>query len=169
MVIGTANDGQEDWIVDLPLGNYYVYYGQGCRFATCAYASQWDQSDNKFSVVAGAPVEKINSSYPLNQSLVVLSPSGGETWSVGSSQTVKWSGGNATSIINILLVDDKQSYAYVASNSVNDGTEQWIIPSFIPSGQYKIYVACNNCGTAPAGFTGGFYNYSFYPFTIKIQ
>lgn len=167
MVINTPNDGQEDWIVDLPLGNYYVYYGQGCRFSTCASASQWDYSNAKFSVVAGSPVEKVNSSYPLNQSLVVLNPSGNEIWSVGATQTVKWSGGSATSIIDILLVDNNQSYAYIGRDLVNDGSEQWIVPAYIPPGQYKIYVSCNNCGAAPAGSTGGFYNYSFYPFTIK--
>lgn len=167
MVIGTPNDGQEDWIVDLPLGNYFVYYGQGCRFATCISASQWDQSDAKFSVVAGLPVEKVNSDYPLNQSLVVLSPSGGEMWSVGSVQTIKWSGASSTATINLSLVDDKQSYVSIVRDSINDGSEQWIVPAFIPPGQYKIYASCSNCGTAPSGFTGGFYNYSFYPFTVK--
>lgn len=167
MVVGTPNDGQEDWIVDLPLGNYYVYYGQGCRFSSCASPSQWDYSNSKFSVVAGTPVEKITSDFVLNQSLVVLSPSGGESWSVGSPQTVKWSGGSSASKIDLVLVDDKQSYTYIARDIINDGSEQWTIPSYIPPGQYKVYVSCNNCGTAPSGFTGGFYNYSFYPFTIR--
>lgn len=167
MVIGIPNDGQEDWIVDLPLGNYYAYYGQGCRFSTCASASEWDYSDAKFSVVAGLPVEKVNSDYPLNQSLVVLSPSGGEVWPVGLTQTIKWSGLTSGSTINLYLVDDKQSYVSIATGSINDGSHQWTVPGFIPPGQYKIYVSCNNCGTAPTGFTGGLYNYSFYPFTIK--
>jgi len=171
MVIGTANDGQEDWIVDLPLGNYYVYYGQGCRLATCTSASQWDQSDNKFSVVAGSPVEKVNSSYSLNQSLVVLSPSGAEAWTVGSTQTIKWSGGNSSWRVRVYLIDVVNSTTYSAlfADLENDGSEIWTVPAYIPSGQYKIYVGCNNCAAAPSGFTGGFYTYSFYPFTIKTQ
>lgn len=167
MVIGTPNDGQENWIVDLPLGDYYVYYGQGCRFATCTSTSQWDQSDNKFTVVAGAPVEKVNSDFPLNQSLVVLSPSGGEVLPAGSAQVIKWSGKSSTSTINISLVDEKQSYVALVRGSVNDGQEQWTVPAFVPPGQYKIYVACNDCGAAPSGFSNGNWNYSFRPFTIQ--
>ncbi len=167
MVINTPNDGQEEWIVDLPLGNYYVYYGQGCRYATCTSPSEWDQSDNKFSVVAGAPVEKINSSYPLNQSLVVLSPSGGEEFPAGSTQTIKWSGKSSSSLIYISLVDNVQSYVTIVRSTENDGSYSWIVPDFVPPGQYRIYVSCANCEAAPSGFTGGNYNYSFYPFTIR--
>lgn len=166
MVISTPNDGQEEWIVDLPLGDYYVYYGQGCRNATCASPSQWDQSDTKFSVVAGSPVEKVNSDYVLNQSLVVLSPSGGETWPVGSSQTIKWSGKSATARVN-LAVSDGISTVSIVRDTINDGIHDWLVPGFIPPGQYKISLQCSNCEAPPAGFTGGNWNYSFYPFTIK--
>lgn len=168
MVIGTPNDGQENWIVDLPLGDYYGYYGQGCRNATCASPSQWDYTE-KFSVVAGDPVEKVSSSYPLNQSLVVLSPSGGETWDAGSAQKIKWSGGTNDWKINISLIDYNAhtTYTTLFSNLSNSGFQDWTVPGFVPSGQYTMYVSCSNCGAAPAGFTGGFYTYSFYPFTIK--
>lgn len=166
MVLNTSNDGAEEWIVDLPLGNYYVYYGQGCRNSTCESASQWDQSDNKFSVVAGAPVEKINSSYPLNQSFVVLSPSGGEDFPVGSTQTIKWSGKNASTTLNI-SVSDGNSTVSIVRDTVNDGVHNWLVPEFIPPGQYKVSLQCSNCVAPPAGFTGGNWNYSFYPFTIR--
>ncbi len=167
MVINTPNDGQEEWIVDLPLGNYYVYYAQGCRNSTCASPSQWDQSDNKFSVIAGNPVEKVNSTYALNQSLVILSPSGNETWTAGSTQTIKWSGKSATSTINLSLVDNKQSYVSIARNTANDGAESWVVPAFVPPGQYKMYASCSNCEAPPSGYTGGNYTYSFYSFTLN--
>lgn len=167
MIIDTPNDGGEEWIVDLPIGNYYVYYGQGCRYATCASPSQWDQSDTKFSVIPGAAVEKVNSGFPLNHSLVVLSPSGNEIWDRGSTQSIKWSGKNSTSRINISLVTDTQSYISIARDTENDGVEQWIVPDFVPPGFYKMYVSCANCEAAPSGFTGGNYTYSFYPFTIR--
>ena len=167
MVINLANDGAENWIVDLPLGNYYVFSGQGCRFSTCITSSQWDQSDNKFSVVEGAPVEKVNSSYPLNQSLVVLNPSGNEIWDRGSTQIIKWSGKSSPSLINISLVDNIQSYVSIARSSINDGSHSWVVPDFVPPGLYKIYVSCANCEAPPSGFTGGNWNYSFYPFSIR--
>lgn len=166
MVIGTQNDGAENWIVDLPLGNYYVYYGQGCRNVSCISPSQWDQSDNKFSVVAGAPLGKITSDYPLNQSLVVLSPSGGEVWDSGSTQPIKWSGKSATTLVN-LSVYDANSTVSIVRDTANDGVHDWLVPGFIPPGQYKISLQCSNCAAPPSGFTNGNWNYSFYPFTIK--
>lgn len=169
MVIATPNDGQEQWIVDLPPGNYFVFYGQGCRFSTCVNLSQWDYSDAKFSVVSGQPIEKVQSSYPLNQSLVVLSPSGGETWLTGATQYIKWSGLKTDSKVKLYLIDDAEwsTYTVITPDTNNDGFETWTIPEYIPPKKYKMYIGCNNCGTAPSGFTGGFYNYSFYPFTIQ--
>lgn len=169
MVISTPNDGQEDWIVDLPLGNYYVYYGQGCRNSICTSVSEWDQSNAKFSVVAGSTVEKVNSSYPLNQSLVVLNPSGNEFFSTGSLQTLKWSGGKSDWNISISLIDNNNwtTYTTLFSNLTNSGSVQWTVPAYVPPGQYKLYVSCSNCSSAPSGYTGGLYNYSFYPFDIQ--
>lgn len=166
LIISTSNDQQENWVVDLPSGNY-VMYGQGCRF--CLTNSQWDYSDVPFSVVSGAPIEKINTSNPLNQSLVVLSASGGETWGVGSGQTIKWSGGTNDWTIRVSLIDNNNSSTYttIFQGIVNDGTEPWSVPEYIPPGSYKTYVSCTNCPSAPSGYTGGYYAYSFNPFTIK--
>lgn len=169
MVINTPNDGQENWIVDLPLGNYYVYYGQGCRNASCVSTSEWDQSDAKFSVVAGSPLQKIDSAYPLNKSLVSLLPSGNEIWNIGSQQTIRWSGGTSDWKISISLISNSAwtTYTTLFSNLNNTGEVSWNIPEYIPPGDYKMYISCSNCGSAPSGYTGGFYIYSFYPFKIQ--
>lgn len=166
MEIDLPNNGQGDWIVDLPIGDYYGYYGQGCRNVTCVSPSEWDYG-GKFSVVAGDPVEKVNSTFPLNQSLVVLDPSGGETISAGDTHTIKWSGGNSSWRINISLIAGNQTYTRIIPDTDNDGALEWVVPEFVPPGEYKMYVECGNCGPAPSGFTGGFYTYSFYPFTIE--
>lgn len=169
MVIATPNDGQENWIVDLPLGDYYAYYGQGCRGTTCLSAGEWDYSDAKFSVVAGSPVEKVTSSFSLNKSLVVLSPSGAEAWDAGSTQTIKWSGGETDWKIKIALIDNNASTTYTTlfTNLSNTGSASWTVPAYVPPGQYTMYAACTSCSAAPAGFTGGLYAYGFYPFTIR--
>lgn len=170
-VINAANDGGEPWIVDLPLGTYYRIYGQGCRDGGCTSVTQWDQSDSKFSIVAGSvPIGKITSSYPTNQSLVVLGPSGGETWVNGSTQTIKWSGGTSEWNIYMSLVDNNAwtTYTTLFSNLTNDGEESWTIPAYIPPGSYLIHISCTNCPTAPAGYTGGYYTYQFRPFTIAL-
>ncbi|KKR71798.1 MAG: hypothetical protein UU16_C0053G0005 [Candidatus Woesebacteria bacterium GW2011_GWA2_40_7] len=170
-LINTSNDGQEPWIVDLPLGTYYKIYGQGCRSGGCTSTTQWDQGDNTFNVVAGSiPVGKISSAYPANQSLVALSPSGDETWTNGSVQNLKWSGGTGSWTIYLALIDKytNTTYTPLFNNTTNDGTETWTIPSYIPPGSYVLYAACTNCPPPPAGYTGGYYTYSFKPFTIKL-
>ena len=162
---GLPNSGSTEWIVDLPLGNYYIMYGQGCRGATCTSPSEWDQGDSSFTVVAGSSFGKVSSSYPANQSLVVLSPSGGETFSVGSAQNIKWSGGSGDSKISVSLIDVATwtTYSTLFTDLANDGEEAWTVPGFVPPGSYKMYVSCSNCGSF------GNYNYSFYPFTIASQ
>ncbi|MDO8503370.1 MAG: hypothetical protein Q7S60_01640 [bacterium] len=168
LVIKTPNDGGEDWIVDLPLGDY-IMAAQGCRDGNCTSPTQWDYSNAPFSVASGAPIEKVASSYPTNQSLVALSPSGGETWSIGSAQTLKWSGGMSDWKISISLVDNSSwtTYTSLFRDLLNDGSESWAIPGYVPPGSYLIYISCTNCSSAPAGYTGGYYTYSFNPFSIK--
>lgn len=170
-VINTPNDGGEPWIVDLPLGTYYKIYGQGCRDGGCTSATEWDQADNVFSVVAGSvPVGKVNSTYETNKSLVALSPTDGEVLLNGSTKDLKWSGGTNDWNINVSLIDNAAwtTYTSLYGNITNDGVETWTIPSYIPPGAYLLYVSCANCPAAPAGYTGGYYTYSFRPFTIKL-
>lgn len=170
-IISTQNDAGEPWIVDLPLGTYYKIYGQGCRDGGCTSASEWDQSDNTFNVVSGSvPIGKINSSYAANQSLVAFTPTDGELLVNGSTKDLLWSGGMNNWNINISLVDNATWTTYTAlfNNITNDGIENWIIPSYIPPGSYLLYISCNNCSSAPSGYTGGYYTYSFKPFNIKL-
>lgn len=170
-VINTPNDGGEAWIVDLPLGTYYRIYGQGCRDGSCSSTSQWDQSDNTFSVIAGSvPIGKVTSPYPTNQSLVALSPSGGEIWKNGSTQDLKWSGGTNDWNISVALIDSSNNTTYttIFNSTANDGAENWTVPAYIPPGSYVSYVSCTNCPAAPLGYTGGYYTYGFKPLTIAL-
>lgn len=170
-VINTPNDGGEPWVVDLPSGTYYKIYGQGCRDGVCTSASEWDQSDTTFNVVAGSvPVGKVNSTYETNRSLVALSPTDGEVLLNEGTKDLKWSGGTSDWNINVSLVDNTAwtTYTSLYNNITNDGIETWTIPSYIPPGSYLLYVSCANCPAAPAGYTGGYYTYSFRPFTIKL-
>lgn len=166
LVVSTTNDQYEDYIVDLPLGNY-ILYAQGCRF--CSSNSQWDYSNSFFSVVAGVPIEKINSNNPANQSLVVLSPSGGEAWDTGATQTIKWSGGTNEWPISISLIDNTNwtTYTTLYQSVTNDGAESWVVPAYVPPGSYKMYINCSNCQTPPSGYTGGVYAYGFNAFTKR--
>lgn len=85
-------------------------------------------------------------------SITLLSPNGGERFTVGSSMTIKWQNFNyRSSVINITLyrsnrIPGNLDYNYVAQigklAQSNDGIETWVIPSTIPPGDnYFVQVA----------------------------
>ncbi len=102
-----------------------------------------DSSDAPFSIVATT-----------TPSITVLSPNGGENWAVGSTQTIKWSGENTNSTIQILLFpwsakNSTSVYsptATIVSSTANTGLYSWTLPSSIPAGQYFVRAFCtSNC------------------------
>lgn len=159
-----ANDGYEDWTVDLPVGDY-IMYAEGNRGHSLPDAG-WDYSDAPFHVVAGAPLGKINSNYLTDVPIVVLSPSGGESWAPGSTHTILWTGGHGSSTIDVDLINYAANAVdkVLASGTNNDGEFTWTVPADQLSGQYTMYVACTNCAEQ-----NGTYGYSFNPFTITAQ
>jgi len=88
-----------------------------------------DISDAPFSIVAAA-----------TPSITVLSPNGGETWVVGSTQTIKWSSSGflPTAKVNISLRDIKNTERFdpyvnyggriIAQSVPNNGYYSWTIP-----------------------------------------
>lgn len=163
-----VNDGQAEWIVDLPLGTTYQLYAGGCLRTTCISPYALDSSDGTFSVVAGAPIEKIYTSNLLNRGVVVLSPSGGENWPVGSSQTIKWTGGEDQWDMRVLLMTPGSSgYTVIEKLTQNDGTVSWIVPAYVPPGSYTVLVGCTPASCNDSTVEGSSYGYSFKPFTIQ--
>jgi len=72
----------------------------------------------------------------------ITSPTTGNTWYTGTSQTITWSGGDPGWNVSIMLIDFNSwtTYSTLNSNTLNDGSDVWNIPSTIPTGQYQIYV-----------------------------
>jgi len=79
-------------------------------------------------------------------SITVLSPNGGESWVMNSSQTIKWvSHGTHVTISLVSLDKTKEVYGLLGSIP-NDGTETMWLPSDLPLGQYYLRVRCvGNC------------------------
>lgn len=82
-------------------------------------------------------------------SITVLSPNGGEVLSGGEVYQIKWDGKNFpnNSYVGIVLVDTNSINTYLfsdwnSSSTVNDGVENWTIPSSIPTGSYRIRIWC---------------------------
>ncbi len=62
------------------------------------------------------------------QSLRVTAPNGGETWDIGSSQSITWSAANVAGSIRIEISrDGGQSYATLIDSTANDGSESWSV------------------------------------------
>ncbi len=94
-----------------PNGSYVSRTGPNCEFAACP-----------------------TSQYYIN----VVSPNGGETWTTGSSQYIKWSSNLPAThkIITIRLRDSTGREHDLLSNTPNDGIEQITVPTSLAAGAY---------------------------------
>ncbi len=77
-------------------------------------------------------------------SITVLSPNGGEVYTVGQQITVKWTSSNIASTSKVIIVLDSTSLNYDGYNmsgsngTLNDGEENYILANY--SGTYKIRI-----------------------------
>lgn len=56
-------------------------------------------------------------------------PNGGEAWTIGSAQTLRWSFSGFTGTVHIQLSRDGGStWTTVISGTVNDGLQNWVVP-----------------------------------------
>ena len=125
------NSGMAGFL-DLPYGNYTVVINaEGFEYY-------------KASFTACATCEAITTIYlkktsilSTSPSITVLSPNGGETWSLGSIQSIRWTSSNVTRV-SLDLVNSAGSL--VIKNLVNitgnPGSVDWVIPTYIQPGQY---------------------------------
>lgn len=82
---------------------------------------------------------------PVSASIIVTSPKQGDTWQVGTSQTVSWTSANFSGNVNIKLsTDGGNSFPVIlASNTQNDGSESVAVPDK-PSTQSRIKIEFAN-------------------------
>ena len=70
----------------------------------------------------------------------LISPNGGEIWSPGTTQTIKWSS-NDGSTVNITLLKDDVAVSTIATGAPNSGSYSWAIPASTVLGTgYKVRV-----------------------------
>ena len=112
----TANDGTEPWTVSGPVSTT-----ARVRVVSVTDPTVRDSSNANFTMV--------------QPTLTVTSPNGGESWAIGSSQTLTWSSANLTGNVKIDLSTDGGSTrpTTIAASTANDGTEPWTVSGPVSS------------------------------------
>jgi hypothetical protein len=121
----TPNDGKYTWVVPNKLTtNAWI------RISDTA-TGIYDKNNAKFSIVAAVP-----------PTVTVTSPNGGESWTVGSSRTLKWS--TTGPINNVKIMYSTTGYGgpftTITSSTPNDGSYTWVIPN-IPTANAWIRIS----------------------------
>jgi len=72
-----------------------------------------------------------------------ISPTAGQVFATGSTQTLVWSGGDPSWTVDLLLIN-VDLWRVVRGGppgpTANDGTESWTVPATLPAGTYQMYV-----------------------------
>jgi len=123
LVSNTANDGSQTVTVpNTPSST--------CRIRVQEPdGSPSDTSNNNFTISA-----------PVQPTITVISPNGGETWQTGTTQTVLWSSQGTVGNVNIdLSTDGGTNWTNLVSNTPNDGSQTITVPN-TPSSTCRIRV-----------------------------
>jgi hypothetical protein len=135
----TVNDGTESWTVP----NAATTQGR-VRVSSVADGGVNDASDSNFTLT-GAPVA----------TLTVTAPNGGESWTVGTTQTIAWSSANLSANVKLEYYNGS-IWTVINASTANDGTESWTVPN-APSTQARVRVTSVTDGgisdTSDADFT----------------
>ena len=125
IIASTLNDGSHPWPIlatQAPGTDYQV------RITSTANISVRDTSDNNFTI----PVP----------SMTVTTPNGGENWSRGTTQTIKWNSTESPkSYVKIELLKAGVLNRVIIASTLNDGSQSWLIPSTqLIGSDYKIRI-----------------------------
>jgi|GEM_PF-932068 len=128
----TENNGKYDWTVpDTPSDNCLV------RISITG-GQPSDESDGVFSIVPSSPSD-----------ITVTSPNGGETWTVGSLQEIKWtSTGGIDSVFIDYSKDNGTTWKTIVQTTPNNGSYQWTVPDTV-SDECLVRVTANDADLDP--------------------
>ena len=125
IISSTANDGSYTWTVPDPPSSLCKI-----RISEAVDNIPIDTSDSTFTVAASP-----------TSSITVTSPNGGESWTVGSSQTITWSTTGTVGNVQIdYTINNGSSWDSVVDSTANDGSYIWTVPD-TPSIQCKIRIS----------------------------
>lgn len=79
---------------------------------------------------------------PFSASVDVQTPDGGEQWTIGSTQEIRWIGPAGATRVRISLYKGGNFLSTLAGDTANDGSFTWVVPaSLAPGNDYHIAVA----------------------------
>ena len=108
----TENDGRFEWVVpDAVSDTCWI------RISEAEDGDPIDFSDAPFSIVG--------------PKLTLTAPNGGETWSVGSIQSITWNWADQVGDVLIQLSTDNQATWTDIATTENDGMYTWIVPDSV--------------------------------------
>jgi hypothetical protein len=111
----TVNDGSYTWNVPYTLSSSSSYQ---IMIQSISYGSIYDYSGY----------------FSLNErKITVNSPYAGETWYKGETYTITWTSVNTGNYVSIELYKDGSYFSTVISNTSNDGSYSWQIPTDLAS------------------------------------
>jgi trimeric autotransporter adhesin len=146
----TPNDGSYDWAVPaVPSSNVLV------RISEAVDGDPSDVSNAAFTIVT-------------EPTIVVTSPNGGETWSVGSEHDVRW-----ISLFNVgnvkieVSTDDGASYTTIVASTANTEKYRWTVPNN-PSPACRLRISQVFSGV-PVDASDGTFTILLLPPTISLS
>ncbi len=116
---GEANDSVYPWIVSSTVTDSAVV--RVVAYDASLNQAQ-DESDSLFTIATESTPPAVT----------VTSPNGGETWNVGSAQTITWLATDASGVDSVSIfysVNGGSTYDLVASGEPNDSSYPWIVPA----------------------------------------
>ena len=140
----TANDGSETWTVTGEDGGTTGTYMARVRIKSLDIPNLIDVSDANFTII--------------QPFLTVLAPIGGETWVIGTNQTIQWTSSNVSGDVRIELSRNGGSTFSdtLFALTSNDGSETWTV-SGSPTTSAMICISSINipslCDSSDGNFT----------------
>ncbi len=108
IIASTPDDGTHDWAVTGPATTT-----ARIRVSSVTTPATNDISDDDFTIT---------------QILALIIPNGGESWNVGSTQTIKWASGGVAGNVKIEISrDGGTTWAVIIASTANDGTHNWMV------------------------------------------
>ena len=125
IISSTLNDGSHPWLIP---ANQVQGTDYKVKVTSTINASVNDTSDNTFTIPA--------------PSFTIVSPNGGENWTRGTTQTIKWNSTESPgTYVRIELLKPGATNKVIISSTLNDGSHPWLIPAAqLPGDDYKVKI-----------------------------
>ncbi|MFC2146589.1 SBBP repeat-containing protein, partial [Acidobacteriota bacterium] len=126
-----GNNGKYDWMVpDEPSDNCLVRIGE-------IDGQPSDVSDTLFSIVSPVPGD-----------ITVTSPNGGETWTAGSEEQIKWTSTGIDRVKIEYSQDKGTTWKTIVQTTPNSGSFDWTVPG-IASDECLVRITSNDASNDP--------------------